>query len=100
MNFDNCFNNEEDEFNPYIALLMCHLLRQDIKFLNDRIDITTKPTYFFINDVYFYNIILALHINENARYIKKSGMPLDELVYVVERDTYLKMNEGKDILED
>lgn len=89
--------NLNNDFDPFLAILICYLLKQDIKFLNDRIDITTKPTYFFINDVYFYNILLALHINENARYIKKSGMPPDELVHVIEKDVYLKMTGGKDI---
>lgn len=97
ISFDNYFDNNDNYFNPLVAMLLCYLLKQDIKFLNDRIDITTKPTYFFINDVYFYNILLALHINENARYIKKSGMPPDELVHVIEKDVYLKMTGGKDI---
>ena len=97
MDFDNYFDDDDNHFNPFVAVLMCHLLKQDIMFLNDRIDITTKPTYFFINDAYFYSVLLALHINENARYIKKSGMPLDELVHIIEKDTYLKMTGGKDI---
>lgn len=89
----------DNDFNPFLAMLVCHLLKQDLEFLNNRIDITTKPTYFFINDAYFYNIILTLHANENVRFIKKSGMPLDELVHVIERDTFLKINGGKDILD-
>ena len=88
--------NPDNDFDPALSLLICSLLKQDLHFLNDRIDITTKPTYFFINDAYFYNILLTLHINENARYIKKSGMPLDELVHIIEKDTFLKMG-GKDI---
>lgn len=88
--------NPDNDFDPALSLLICSLLKQDLQFLNDRIDITTKPTYFFINDAYFYNILLTLHINENARYIKKSGMPLDELVHIIEKDTFLKMG-GKDI---
>ena len=93
----NDFDDEENDFNPALSLLVCRLLKHDIALMNDRIDITTKPTYFFINDVYFYNILLALHINENAKFIKKSGMPMDELVHIIEKDTYLKMNKGKDI---
>lgn len=88
--------NPNNDFDPALSLLICSLLKQDLQFLNDRIDITTKPTYFFINDAYFYNILLTLHINENARYIKKSNMPLDELVHIIEKDTFLKMG-GKDI---
>lgn len=91
--------SEDNEFDPVISMLICKLLKRDIDFLNDRIDRANNPTYFFINDAYFYHILLALHINENARYIKKKGMPLDELVHVIERDTFLKMNGGKDILD-
>lgn len=88
----------EVEFDPYLCLLMCSLLKNDIQMLNDRIDITTEPTYFFINDSYFYNIILALHANENVKIIKRANMPIDELVYVVKRDTYIAMH-GEDIEE-
>ena len=90
-------DNNTNDFNPVLALLICKLLEPDIELLNERIDITVKPTYFFINDIYFYNILLALHINENAKFIKKSDMPMDELVHIIERDTYLKINKGKDI---
>lgn len=99
MDFDSVFNGEpenENDFNPYLTLLMCNLLKEDLALLNDRIDITTKPTYFFINEDYFYNILLALHANENVRFIKKH-MKRYDLVHVVERDTYLKMTGGKDI---
>ena len=89
--------NPDNDFDPALSLLICSLLKQELQFLNDRIDISTTPTYFFINDAYFYNILLTLHINENARYIKKSGMPLDELVHIIEKDVYLKMTGGKDI---
>lgn len=90
-------DNNTNNFNPALALWICRLLKPDIELLNERIDITIRPTYFFINDAYFYNILLALHINENAKFIKKSNMPTDELVHIIERDTYLKMNKGKDI---
>lgn len=90
---------EEFKFNPWLSMLVCGMLKQDIQFLNEKIDTTIEPTYFFINDAYFYNILLTLHINENARYIKKSGMPLDELVHIIPRATYLKMTGGKDILD-
>lgn len=99
MDFDSVFNEDFDrgnDFNPYVALLMCNLLKDDLIFLNNRIDITTKPTYFFINEDYFYNILLVLHANENVRFIKKR-MKRDDLVHVIERDTYLKMTGGKDI---
>ena len=93
------FEDGDNNFDPMLSLLICHLLKNDIQMLNDRIDRATEPTYICINGIYFYNIILALHINENVRYIKKYDMPVDDFVHIIKRDTYLKMNGGKDICE-